>query len=288
MERTELLQRIAGGEFVISVQIDPPTELTPRPFLDKIHKLRSIGVKLVDINSRTIISQDSISLAIALRQEGLDVIPHITSRPASVNGLLDQVRSAYALFGIKNYLVVTGDPYRSSESGGVFETNSSGMISVFSHHFRDQEDILDIAFGAAINQNNNNLELEGEKTLTKIEAGVDFFMSQPVFDEYQVQGLIDFHKRFSSKPLLVGIWPLIYPAMIEKIRNRDISGVVIPDDMYYRTKEQQDGRLQSWGLTQAGYLIESLQNNPDVGGVYIVAPARNPLHLTELLQRVLT
>lgn len=47
-------------------------------------------------------------------------------------------------------------------------------------------------------------------------------------------------------------------------------------------------RLREWGLSQAGYLIDDLRRKGEVQGVYIVAPARDPLHLTNLLERILS
>ncbi len=284
---TELLKKMHQGEFVVSVQIDPPTDLEAVDFLRKTAHLRKMGVNVVDINSRTAQSHESIGIAAVLAREGFEVVPHITSRPSSISGLLDQVRTGYAFFGVRNYLVVTGDRFRNVEGIGVFEKDSVGIIAALSNHFREQNSVGDIAFAAAINQNNNDPDLEGERVEAKCEAGADFFMSQPVFDQDQVKSLVSFNRQHTINPLLVGIWPLIYPSMIEKVRTGKVDGVVIPDEIYHQSITHVD-KLREWGLVQAGYLIEDLKNYPDVAGVYIVAPARNPLHLTDLLERVLS
>lgn len=286
-ESTELTRKMNGKEFVISVQIDPPTSLDTSEFLHNTGRLRKLGVNLVDINSRTTLSYDSIGLAGVFCKEGFEVIPHITSRPSSALGLIDLVRTGYAFYGIKNYLVITGDPYRISQTHGVFETDSVGLLSVLHKHFRLEEGISDVAFAGSVNQNATDVTSEIVRILAKEQAGADFFMSQPVFNQRQAERLVNFYRKYSAKPLMVGIWPLIYSSMIEKIQAGDIKGVVIPDEIYYQSRDHID-QLREWGLAKAGYLIEDLKNNPAVCGIYIVAPARNPLHLTGLLERVLS
>lgn len=285
--KVELLKRIQDKEFVVSVQIDPPISLDVSEFLHKMDQLKKLGVNLVDINSRTVLSYDSIGLAGVLSQEGFEVIPHITSRPSSVLGLVDWVRTGYAFFGIKNYLIITGDPYRTFDTRGVFEMDSIGIIKYLNNHFRDQQSILDIGFAGSVNQNAADLAGEGTRIQAKEQAGADFFMSQPAFSLYQASELNNFYRRYSNKPLLLGVWPLIYSSMIEKIRAGDIRGVVITEDEYSQTLQHSD-RLREWGLSQAGYLIDDLRRKGEIQGVYIVAPARNPLHLTDLLERILS
>ncbi len=283
---TEFLEQMKG-KFVVSVQIDPPTDLKPADFLEKINQLRRIGVGVLDINSRTIPSLDPIILAAYLQLAGFEAMPHITARPSSVTGLLDQVRTGYAVFGVRNYLVVTGDRYRNVDDVGVFETDSVGIIGKLSKHFREQNSIEDVAFAAAVNQNNPNLDLEGDKVKAKCEAGTDSFMSQPVFNQQQTSELVRFYRQYTDKNLIVGVFPLIFPGMIKTIRAGGIEGIVMPDDVYSDSL-RHIGQLEEWGQTQTGYLIADLKNNPDIAGVYIVAPNRNPTLLTGLLERVLT
>lgn len=287
LEQKDILPRIQNGEFIISVQIDPPTSLDIKPFLEQIDNLQKIGVRVVDINSRGIQSHDSLTVACVLTKLGFKTVPHVTARPSSTVGLLDQIRSAYSFFDIRDYLVISGDRYRHEKDVGVFESDSVGLLERYFNHFKAQEMVEDIRFGASVNQNRKDIWKEQERIIKKEKAGADFFMSQPVFDTNQLNNLTSLFRRYSKKPLLVGVWPLIYPQMIEKIRSGQIDGVVLPDQIYLDSKQQKD-KLREWGLNQAGYLIESAKANPDVQGVYIVAPARNTIHLHDLLVGILS
>ncbi|MBI2039723.1 methylenetetrahydrofolate reductase [Candidatus Microgenomates bacterium] len=290
MERTELTKKLNNGEFVISVQIDPPSAPVIGELEKNLDQLIKIGVNLFDINSSRRFSYSSIFLAQSLSCLGVRVLPHVTPRQRSVNSLVPEIVLSHNVYHIDDFLVITGDPFNKKpkidfSAQNFTSTDSIRVLSTFNSVLRNILG-LKVSLGAAVNQNEDDLTKEGRRVLAKEEAGVDFFMSQPVFNYEQTKELVNFYRQFSSKPMVVGIWPLIYESMVEKIKAGSIEGVVVPEDVYDQSKQQSD--LRNWGLTQAGHLIEDLKHNPDIQGVYIVAPARNPLHLTDLLARVLT
>lgn len=285
--------RIQNGEFIVSVQIDPPDSSEIAEFKKSTGTLKRCGVRLVDINSSRRISHDSIGLAVALSQMGLETIPHVTTRDSSMNGLLNQMIAAYAWGNVRNFLIITGDPYDNDkrkavipETKGVFHIDSIGALRVVNAYLR-QEKGLDIKLAAAVNQNEPDLARDGWRIEEKERAGADFFMSQPVFSKAQLYQLLDFYHNHSAKPLLVGIWPLTHIKTIENIRNGNIVGVVLPDDVYEESKNysKEQGTLLSWGMNNASELMSEIKEKQLAQGVYIVAPARNPASLTVLLRK---
>ena len=145
-------------DFVVSVQIDPPASRELEEFKSVIAALLAIGVRIVDINSSRRISHDSIQLAVALAQIGLTTIPHVTTRDSSVNGLLNQIFSAYEWGGVRDFLFITGDSYEASQaiipSRGVFQTDSIGAIDACNKHLRKNPKLqLALSLYAAVNQN---------------------------------------------------------------------------------------------------------------------------------------
>ena len=91
-----LLERIKEREFLVSVQLDPPRISNIDDFKRSLIRLKKAGVKLVDINSSRKLSHDSIQLSVFLAQMGFEVIPHVTTRDSSINGLMNQILSAYS------------------------------------------------------------------------------------------------------------------------------------------------------------------------------------------------
>lgn len=285
----DLFDRIGGGEFVLSVQIDPPNTADLAEFWRVVGELRSSGVNLIDVNSSRRMSCDSIQLSSAIAAKGFDVIPHVTTRDSSVNGLLNNIFAANLLAGIKNFLVITGDPYDATQavvpSRGVYQTNSTGALRLINKHLRlDMK--LDIFLGAAVNQNNDS-QSEELAVCMKSTCGADFFMSQPVFSRKQADRLIDFYKRTNRAPMLVGIWPLVARRTIDAIKNGRVVGVVADDETCEESEQFEDEtELANWGLDGAIELIKYVRDFREAAGVYIVAPSRNPLFTIPIIESI--
>lgn len=293
-EKLDLWARIQKGEFIISVQIDPPgPSVTAAAFETTIRKLMETGMEVVDVNSSRRVSHDSIELASVLARKGLETIPHVTTRDSSINGLVNQILAAHRWEGLKNFLVITGDPYEIEQaivaSTGVFQVDSIGAISKFHEHLRLKHD-LPLTFGAAVNQNNQDLELERLRLRKKKEAGADFFMSQPVFDEWQARKLFEFYRQSfeSPPPILMGIWPLINAKTIDVIYGGKITGVLMPEDLYLESLDFQNSEtaLWTWGMKQVFQLIGFIRESGKANGVYIVAPSRDPSQIQWLLEKL--
>ena len=291
--RKTLIERMRSGEFLVSIQIDPPGVSTDlKEFQTTIKKLIEVGAALFDINSSRRISHDSVELAVALARRKIDVIPHVTTRDSSINGLLNQAFAAYSLSKVSDFLIITGDPYEAEKaiipSRGVFQTDSIGALKAFDEYLRKRMG-LGIALGAAVNQNEPDLEYEGIRIQEKESAGADFFMSQPIFSALQAMELLNFYHRYSKRPLLVGVWPLVYRKTIEAIKNAKIVGVSLPKEVYEESLKfwEREDALLEWGLEGALRLIRFLKNDGRASGVYIVAPSRNPQVLLDILPDIL-
>jgi len=289
-----LLETINRNEFVISVQIDPPGVAAVDEFKDAMEKLMKVGVTLVDVNSSRRISHDSIQLAVVLSQLGLEVIPHITTRDSSINGLLNQILASYVWGDVRNFLLITGDPYEASQavipSRGVFQTDSVGALKALEKHLRRNEKFkLPITLSASVNQNEPSLLREGKRIQEKERSGADFFMSQPIFSRAQAEHLFDFYHTHSKKPLLVGIWPLINAKTINVISKGRIVGVALPREVYNEAERRSDDEagLHEWGLEEAYQLTKWIRESGKAQGVYIVAPTRNPLLLLDFLKKII-
>ena len=121
-ERETLLQRkFRAGEFVVSVEIDPPRGGNAHAMLELARALQESGhVDVVDVNdnprARARMS-GLIASATIERVVGLETIPHLTPRDASIAGLESMLLGAHAE-GIRNILSVTGDPPEAGDYPG--------------------------------------------------------------------------------------------------------------------------------------------------------------------------
>ena len=290
-EDTRLARMFREGQWVTSVQLDPPLGGNHRGMLEIAAALEAGGASFVDINdnatARAGMSALMLSTAIE-RSSGLETIPHLTTRDATVLGLESQLLGAHAE-GIRNVLAVTGDPPEVGDypgSSGVYEVDAIGLVQLLSHLNRGEDfngKAIDSATsfftGVAVNPSADDLELELDRYRQKIEAGADFAMTQIIFD---LELLDQFLERFggpSPIPILVGIFPVWSHPLALRLHN-EVPGIIVPERIQeaLRTAGPDGPRV---GMELARELVEASRSRAE--GVYLVAPFRRPLGILELL-----
>ncbi len=130
---TEFSRALAEGEFVVSVQLDPPLGGSNRGLLEVAQTLEESGrVRFVDVNdnatARAGMSALMVSGAIE-RATGLETVAHVTTRDSTILGLESMLLGAHAE-GVRNILAVTGDPPEVGDypgSRGVYELDAIGL-----------------------------------------------------------------------------------------------------------------------------------------------------------------
>jgi methionine synthase / methylenetetrahydrofolate reductase(NADPH) len=290
-EQTQLARMLEDEEWVVSVQLDPPLGGNHRGMLEVARGLKEGGAGLVDINDNATAraGMSALMLSVAIeRTTGLETIPHLTTRDASVLGLESQLLGAHAE-GIRNVLAVTGDPPEVGDypgSRGVYEVDAIGLVQLMSHLNRGEDyngRSIDAAtsfhIGVAVNPSADDLELELERYRRKIDAGAHFAMTQIVFDLEYVDRFLDRLGGESPIPVLVGIFPVWSHPLALRLHN-EVPGIIVPDEVQEVLREAgPDGPRV--GMEIARELIEASRER--AAGVYLVAPFKRPLGVIELL-----
>lgn len=282
--------RLARGEFVISMQLDPPKGTDMEAVVEAVRSFRDSGiVHAVDINSNPMahLHLDSLWMALQCEREGMETIPHITPRDASLMGVCGNLLGAWAL-GIQNVLVITGDPSQRGDRPGstdVYQTDSVGLVKVI----RDLNDGRDLAgnplgtppnflIGVAVNPNEPDLDREVERFRRKVENGADFAMTQVFFD-WECWGR--FLDRFGGKlpiPVLVAVWPLTSHRLALRI-HQEVPGIVVPDRVL-RLLEKAGARAREEGFSIAREILAEARRRAQ--GVYVIAPFKSAASALEL------
>src|SRR3954453_19567733 len=192
---TGLSRALAAGEWIVSVQLDPPLGGNSAGLVEVATALKESGlVGWVDVNdnatARAGMSSLMVSAAIE-RQAGIETIPHLTTRDWSVMGLESMLLGAHAE-GVRNVLGVTGDPPEVGDypgSRGVYEIDAIGLTQLMTNLNRGEDfngrpiDAPTSFFHAvAVNPTPDDLGVELERFERKLEAGAQFAMTQIVFD----------------------------------------------------------------------------------------------------------
>ena len=288
---TELQRMLGAGEFVVSVQLDPPLGGNHQALLEASRELQaSEHVHIVDVNdnprARARMSGMMASIAIE-RLCGIETIPHQTSRDTTIAGLESILLGAHAE-GIRNVLAVTGDPPEVGDypgSQGVYEVDAIGLVDVIAR-LNSGEDYYGRAIdaptsffpGVAVNPSADDLDTELERFERKLEAGARFAMTQILFDLSYLERFLAHYGGTSPVPLLVGLWPIRSFELAQRVHN-EVPGIVVPEEVQerLRTAGADSPRV---GLALTRDLLAQARDLAD--GVYVVAPFRRPLGVLEL------
>jgi methionine synthase / methylenetetrahydrofolate reductase(NADPH) len=288
---TRLAAALREGEFVVSVQLDPPLGGSSRGLLEVAAELEASGlVRFVDVNDNATARAGINALMVSCQIEratGLESIPHLTTRDSSVLGIESQLLGAHSE-GVRNVLAVTGDPPEVGDypgSQGVYEIDSVGLTRLISGLNRGEDfngrpiDAPTSFFvGVAVNHNADDPEEEAARLESKVVAGARFAMSQIAYDLDALLGFGEAAGGFRV-PLLVGVFPLTSYRLALRLHN-EVPGIVVPQELQ-DALEAAGPEAAAIGMAHARELIVAAREL--FQGVYVVAPYRKPTSVLELL-----
>ncbi|HZT53842.1 MAG TPA: bifunctional homocysteine S-methyltransferase/methylenetetrahydrofolate reductase [Gaiellaceae bacterium] len=290
-DETLLARTLREGRFALSVQVDPPLGANPEALIETARAVRDSGrAQFVDVNDnpRARARMSGIMAAVAIeRLTGVETIPHLTPRDATVTGLESLLLGAHAE-GVRNILAVTGDPPEAGDYPGthaVYDLDSVGLVELIGKLNRGEDwhgraiDAPTTFFpGVAVNPTADDLRLEVERFLRKVEAGARFAMTQVLFDLEPLERL---RERLGGwpVPVLVGVWPIRTTETLVRVHN-EVPGIVVPERVQQRYRAA-GARAREVGLALARELLAGAREL--AAGAYVVAPFRRPLDVLDLL-----
>jgi methionine synthase / methylenetetrahydrofolate reductase(NADPH) len=289
---SRLETKLEAGEWVVSVELDPPKGTNMEAMLAVAGRLQaSVVVDVVDLNDNPMARArlSALMAAVAIeRAVGIETIPHVTPRDASVMGLQSQLLGAHAE-GVRNILAVTGDPPHVGDypgSSGVYDVDAIGLVSLLGR-LNGGEDYSGKAIdaptsfyvGVAVNPSADELDREVERFQRKVEAGARFAMTQALFDIAYLDRFLERLGGESPIPLLVGIWPLSSYQLALRLHN-EVPGITIPAAVQERLAAAgSDAR--ALGFELARRLLEESRSR--AAGIYVIPPFKEPDAALELL-----
>jgi methionine synthase / methylenetetrahydrofolate reductase(NADPH) len=280
---TRLQEKLAAGEFVVSVELDPPKGLNPAKILEGAQMMQEAGADCINIADSPMarIRMSCMGLARLIQDHlGMETIIHFTSRDRNLMAIQSELLGAHAL-GIRNILALTGDPLRVGDypnTTGVWDVDSVGLIRVI-QSMNDGHDSTGSSIGAQasfhigaalnLNMTGEQTEKEIEKYRQKIDAGAQFIMTQPI---YEITPLLHFLECVGKPPIpvLLGCIPLYSSRHAEYLHN-EVPGITIPGAVRDRMRAAGE-RGHEEGLLLAQELLAQARSM--VQGVYLMPSYR--------------
>ena len=297
-EKSRFAKKICRGEFVTTVELNPPKGWGLERTLRRAQILKEGGVDAINIpdGPRATARMSPMAMAVRIEQEvGIETILHYCCRDRNLLGMQADLLGAAAL-GLRNILLITGDPPKLGDypnATAVYDVDSIGLTNLV-YRLNHGLDLggnrigTPTAFFIGVGANPGAVDLEHElhRFMWKVDAGAEFAITQPVFDiEILENFLEELEKRKLRIPIVAGIWPLASYRNAEFLRN-EVPGIVVPDEVMRRMEEaEKKGKAGEEGIRIAQ---EALLRVKDlVEGVQVSAPfgrAKSALKVLEVLK----
>ena len=292
-EETQLARMLRTGEWVVSVQIDPPLGANNGGMLEVAQAVKDSGLAhFVDINDnpRARARMSGIMTAVAIeRNVGLETIPHLTPRDMTISGLESLLLGGHAE-GVRNVLAVTGDPPEEGDYAGahaVYDVDSIGLTQIVErmnrgedYHGRAIDAPTSFFVGVAVNPTADDLDVEVERFRRKLDAGAQYAMTQIMFDLDYVDRFFERFGGPSPIPLIVGVWPVRSHQLALRLHN-EVPGIIVPEHVQKALLDAGPNAPEV-GAELTRMLIHRARTE-GYAGVYVVAPFRRPLGVIDFL-----
>ena len=293
---SRLTQSLASNRFVVIGELAPPTGGAADQAVRDGAQLKDEGADAVIIASptsaRAQVSPASLAVLMQQRVEGLEAVLTVATWEKSVMALQADLLGAYA-FGVRHVICRTGTPPLLGDypnTGGIWDVDSVELIQLLRglNQGHDRHGIAlaqptAFVIGARINPSADDLEREVADARRKIEAGVDFLITPPVFDVASLERLMDAVGVPANVPVLLGVMPLRDFNHVEYLQH-EVPGVSIPDAVAERMSKAANADIE--GMAIARELIEAAKAGGRIRGVVLSSGANDVAEITGLMREV--
>ena len=280
---TELAQKLARGQFVITVEMAPLRSFIPQKLLAAAQLLKEAGADMVNVadspTARMRMSPWALCHFLQKRVH-METVLHFPTRGRNLLRVQGDLLAAHAM-GLRNLFVVMGDPTKIGdypEAMDNYDVAPSALIGIIKHKMNTGTDQAGnsigqpttFTVGCALNMFAADLDREIGTMVKKLENGADFALGQAVFEPHRIEL---FHKRYREitgedfkLPVLMGLMPL-YSIRHARFLHNEIPGVSIPDSLMERMDKAGEHAAQE-GVKIAQELLRDIRGM--VSGAYII------------------
>ncbi len=295
---SEMAHKLADGKFIISVEMDPPRGLSAHKLVAAASLLKEAGADVINVADSPMARMRMSAWAVCdvvQKQVGIETTLHFPTRGRNLLRVQGDLLAAHAI-GLRNVFVVMGDPTSIGdypEAMDNYDLVPSGLIKLIKQGFNMGMDHSGTSIGqptnffvgAALNLCSSEPEKEMKNLRRKIQAGADFFLTQPIYDPARARAFLDDYADRQGgfdKPILVGILPLVSARHANFLHN-EVPGIVIP----YETLERVEAAGEEAAREGARIAIELIEQIKAWGqGIYIMPQFHRYDLVAEMIEAV--
>ena len=279
---TGLAQKLSDGKFALCVEMDPPRGLSTHKLLAGASLLYESGADVINVADSPMARMRMSAWAVCdlvQRKIGVETTLHFPTRGRNLLRVQGDLLAAHAI-GLRNIFVIMGDPTSIGdypEATDNYDLVPSGLIKLIKQGFNAGVDHSGTSIGqptnffvgAALNLCPPDMENEIKNLRRKLNAGADFFITQPIYQSEDGLKLLEaYGKKHGplNKPIVAGVLPLVNVRHANFLDN-EVPGIVIPDETRKRIESAGENSAEV-GVELAVELIEQIKQWAN--GVYIM------------------
>jgi len=236
-----LKEKIKSGKFVVLGEFEPPKGADFSPLLQKANMARGrVEAIVVPEMANAVLKGSSLGGCAFLGKEGIETVFQVCCRDRNRLALQADILAAGAL-GVKNIMAVSGDNITHGDhpqARGVDDLDLMELLEAI-QKLQNGKDMAGIelrgapqfCIGSTINTGapGGLMEIELENLKKKIDLGVEYIITNPIFDLRRFQ---QFMKRLDTSQIaVIPTVLLLKSAGMARYIDRNIKGISIPSDM---------------------------------------------------------
>jgi homocysteine S-methyltransferase len=264
-------------KFMISVEVVPPNGADAAPLLAALEPLVDLAFNAFSVATNPVAKPRMSAMALCTllqQQTGKPAILHCTTRDHNRLSLQGMLWGARAL-GIETVLIATGDFVAPGDRA---HTTSVRDLDVFDLVRMAREAGLRTGVVFDPHPESNGLNQAVQRLATKIEAGAQFAVTQPAYDETTADELIEVTQPLKI-PIVLGILPLRTPRHAEFL-HRKVAGIAVPEQVRNRMQRAADPVAE--GVANAREMLAIARNR--FGGACLMPPFDHYEILVDILK----
>lgn len=262
-----LKEKIAARKFVVLGEFEPPKGADFSSFLKDVNLARGrVDAFVVPEMANAVLKASSLGGCAFLERERIEAVLQVCCRDRNRLALQADILAAGAL-GVKNIMCVPGVDISYGDHPHARTVNDLDLLELLDAVSRLQKgrDLADIevrdppqfCVGSTIDTGATGglLEIELENIKKKIDLGVEYLVTNPVFDLRQFRQLV---KRIDIES--VAVIPtvlLLKSAGMARYIDRNVKGISIPSEMIRNIQTAPDKQKECVRI--AGEIINNLK-----------------------------
>lgn len=236
-----LQEKIKAGKFVVLGEFEPPKGIDFSSLRESARlSMGRVDAVVVPEMANAVLKASSLGACAFFQKEGIETVFQVSCRDRNRLALQADILSAGAL-GIQNLMAVTGEEIKFGDHPQARAVNDLNLTELLStiHSLQNGKDMAGIELrgaprfcvGSTIDTavSGGLLDIELENLQKKIDAGVEYVVTNPVFDLHRFQQLM---KRVDiDKVKVIPTVLLLKSAGMARYIDRNIRGLSIPSGM---------------------------------------------------------